>query len=203
MPKLVALQHNCARGGQVLEAALETAVKMEADLVLIQEPRGEKEKDGTRSHSGFSFIRGAENEPAKCWIAVNRASKCRVTEIKELTRECGNYVQVVEVVIPGGETIVIANVYDQWYASERPAQKAKWGEIAQQKRVIIAGDVNAHSEMWNPRVNRRRNAAFWEKLIEEEELFVWNSDEATRSGPNASNHSNIDLTLSSPNIELD
>ena len=33
--KLLALQHNCARGGQVLEAVLETAVRMEVDLVLI------------------------------------------------------------------------------------------------------------------------------------------------------------------------
>jgi len=34
-PKLVALPHNCARGGQVLEAVLETAVEKGADLVLI------------------------------------------------------------------------------------------------------------------------------------------------------------------------
>jgi len=46
-PKLVALQHNCAKGGQVLEAVLETAVQKGADLVLIQEPRGETEKDST------------------------------------------------------------------------------------------------------------------------------------------------------------
>jgi len=43
-PKLVALQHNCAGGGQVLEGVLETAVQKGADLVLIQEPRGETEK---------------------------------------------------------------------------------------------------------------------------------------------------------------
>jgi len=185
-----------------LKSALETAVKMEADLVLIQEPREGGERDGTRVHPSFNFIRGVENEPAKCWIAVNRVSKCRVTEIKELIRECGNHVQVVEVVIPGGETIVIANVYDQWFANECLVQKAKWGEIAWQKRVIIAGDMNAHSEMWNPRAIRCRNAVFWEKLIEGEELFVWNSDEVTRSGPNALNHSIIDLILSSPNIKL-
>ena len=108
------LQHNCARGGQVVEAVLETAVRMEADLVLIQEPKGEKEKDGTRTHPSFTFIRGAEEDPAKCWIAVNRMSRCRVTELKDMTRNCGNYVQVIEVTPPGRPTIVIANVYDQW-----------------------------------------------------------------------------------------
>jgi len=34
-PKLLALPHNCARGGQVLEAVLETTVEKGADLVLI------------------------------------------------------------------------------------------------------------------------------------------------------------------------
>jgi hypothetical protein len=38
---LKTLQYNCARGGQVMEAVLETAVKRGVDLVLIQEPRGE------------------------------------------------------------------------------------------------------------------------------------------------------------------
>jgi hypothetical protein len=70
----VVLQHNCGRGGQVVEAVLETAVRMEADLVLIQEPREEKEKDCTRSHPSFTFIRSAEAVPAKCWVAGNRAS---------------------------------------------------------------------------------------------------------------------------------
>jgi len=82
---LKVLQHNCARGGQVMEAALESAVRRGVDLVLIQEPRGEKEKDGTRSHPSFTFIREGENVPAKCWITINRASGCRVTELKELT----------------------------------------------------------------------------------------------------------------------
>jgi hypothetical protein len=58
------------------EAVLETAVRMEADLVLIQEPREVKEKDSTRLHRSFTSIKGAEHNPAKCWIAVNRASRC-------------------------------------------------------------------------------------------------------------------------------
>ena len=54
-----------------MEALLESAVKRGADLVLIQEPRGEKEKDGTRSHPSFTFITG--DGANKCWIAVNKA----------------------------------------------------------------------------------------------------------------------------------
>jgi hypothetical protein len=120
---------------------------MEADIVLIQEPRGEKQKDSTRTHPSFTFIKGAEKDPAKCWIAVNRASRCRVTELKEMTRGCGNYVQVIEVMAAGRPTIMIANVYNQWRDGGRPVQRANWGAIAKSARVIIAGDMNAHSEM--------------------------------------------------------
>jgi hypothetical protein len=66
--------------------------------------------------------------------------------------------------------------------------------------VIIAGDMNAHSTIWNGRATGRRNAVFWEDLIEKEELMVCNTEEATRIG--GRNHSIIDLTLSSPNVEL-
>jgi len=55
---------------------------------------------------------------AKRCIAVNCSSKCWVTELKELTQKCGNYVQVVEVVSPGGDAIVITNVYDQHDGSQ-------------------------------------------------------------------------------------
>jgi endonuclease/exonuclease/phosphatase (EEP) superfamily protein YafD len=146
---VVVLQYNYPTGGQVVEAVLETAVKMEADLVLIQEPRKENQKDGTRSHPSFTFIKGAEHEPAKCWIAVNRASRCRVTELKDLTRDCGNYVQVIEVTPRARPTIVIANVYDQWRNHVSAAQRANWNAIARSERGIIAGDMNAHSTVWN------------------------------------------------------
>jgi endonuclease/exonuclease/phosphatase (EEP) superfamily protein YafD len=157
-----------------MEAVLESAVRREVDMVLIQEPGGEKEKDGTRSHPSFTFIRGDENGPAKCWIAINRVSRCRVKELKELTWGCQNYTQVVEVVPPGGEGIVIANVYDRHQGSEtnRPAQRVAWGEIAKYRRVIIAGDMNAHSRMWIPRATYNKNHIFWEKLIEKKDLFV-------------------------------
>jgi len=66
--KLVGLQHNCARGGQVMEAVLESAVKKRADLVLIQEPRGEGEMDSTRSHPSFQFLEGRMvKQPSAGW----------------------------------------------------------------------------------------------------------------------------------------
>jgi len=202
---LKTLQHNWAQGGETMEALMESAVKRDADLILIQEPQGEKEKDSTRSHPSFTFIKGEESAVLKCWIAVNWVSWCRVTELKNLVKGCRNYVQVIEVVPPGRDAIIIANVYDQEDRTKksRRAQDSVWGEIIKYRRVIIAGDMNTHIKMWNPKAMYSRNHAFWEWLIEEEDLFVWNMEEATKMGPGAMNHSIIDLTLSSPNIELD
>ena len=181
---------------------METAVRRGADVVLIQEPKGVKEKDSTHSHPSFNFIRGEEAVPAKCWIAVNRASKCQVTELKNLAFGTANHVQVIEVTPPSGEAIIIANVYD-WHAgseNNRPAQRVAQGEIARYKRVIVAGDMNAHSKMWNPRTTRPRNNTFWEQLIQEHDLVVWNSEGETRMGAGAEIHSIIYLTLSSQEV---
>jgi len=62
--------------------------------------------------------------------------------------------------------------------------------------------MNSYSTVWNSRATGSRNATFWETLIEDKGLVVWNTEEATRVGSEASNHSTIDLTLSSPNVEL-
>ena len=62
--------------------------------------------------------------------------------------------------------------------------------------------MNAHSKLWNPRTTRPRNNAFWEQLIEENDLVVWNSEEETRMGAGADIYSIIDMTLSSPEVEL-
>jgi len=44
---------------------LESAVKRGVDLVLIQEPRGEKERDSTCSHPSFTFIKGDKGVAGK------------------------------------------------------------------------------------------------------------------------------------------
>jgi len=69
-------------------------------------------------------------------------------------------------------------------------------------RVIVAGDMNAHSPMWDGRAAKRQNDAFWEQLIVTYGLTIHNSEEATRSGANAVCHSIIDLTLSKGDVDL-
>ena len=69
-------------------------------------------------------------------------------------------------------------------------------------RIIIAGDMNAYSRMWNGRAAYQRNDTFWEDLIRVHGLTIHNSEEATRSGANTECHSIIDLTLTKGNVNF-
>ena len=62
--------------------------------------------------------------------------------------------------------------------------------------------MNAHSTLWNPIATRNRNNVFWERLIQDNGLVIWNSEEVTRMEAGAGIHSVIDLTLSSPEVSL-
>lgn len=67
------------------------------------------------------------------------------------------------------------------------------------RRVLIVGDMNAHSTMWNPHCHKRQNAGPLETLIETYELLVNNDpDYATRLS--SGGISIIDLALTSPQL---
>jgi len=54
--------------------------------------------------------------------------------------------------------------------------------------ITIAGDMNAHSRMWNGRAAYKRNDTFLEDTIQAHGFTIHNSEEATRSGANAESH---------------
>lgn len=132
----------------------------------------------------------------------DKGSGCRVTELKGGTQECENHVQVLEVVKGCQEPVTLVNVYDQKRGSERPAQKAEWGTILAGSRVVVAGDMNAHSKMWNPQARGRKNATFWEEVIENFDMVIWNPEQGTRKASVSDTVAIIDLTISTPGITL-
>lgn len=50
-------------------------------------------------------------------------------------------------------------------------------ELIIKGRVLILGDMNAHSPMWNPHCQTRKNAGPLEELIESYELIVNNDSD--------------------------
>lgn len=103
----------------------------------------------------------------------------------------------------------IINVYDnkigegqRWQGSSPRVRRAiedmSWQSLIK-RRVLIVGDMNAHSSMWNPHCHKRQNAGPLETLIETYELFINNDpDYATR--PSSGGISIIDLALTSPQL---
>jgi len=171
------------------------AVELKAEVVLIQEPR--EGKDGTVSHPGFRNIM----KEKKVWIAISNEAKARIDPVDIVGGE--GYVQTVDITI-NKRNFRVVNVYDQKTpnSNRRPAEEVNWARLLR-GRCIIAGDMNAHSQMWNVRAGRRPgNARFWEGIVEDFECRIWNTEEETRWGRNAANHSIIDLTLSIGDVEL-
>ena len=77
----------------------------------------------------------------------------------------------------------------------RAIQDISWRQIIR-GRVLIVGDVNAHSPMWNPHCRQKVNAGPLEELLESYELIV-NNDTDFPTRPSSPGISIIDLALTS------
>jgi len=125
-----------------------------------------------------------------------------VTEPKVSTRDHGNYVQALVATTPWGsvdhsgervrsvEGWNLASTASQLggHHKAQPCHRCRRNECAQQN-LEWKGDETAKRHVWK-------------RLIDEHSLVVWNSEQATRARLGAKNHSTIDLTLPSTNVEL-
>lgn len=66
-------------------------------------------------------------------------------------------------------------------------------------RVLIVGDMNAHSNMWNPHYQRKQNTGSLESLIKRYELIV-NNDTSLATHSSSQTISIIDLGLTNPKL---
>ncbi len=80
----------------------------------------------------------------------------------------------------------------------RAIQDVSWRPIIT-GRVLIVGDVNAHSSMWNPHCRQNVNTGPLKELIECYELIV-NNDTDYPTRPSSPGISIIDLALTSPDL---
>ena len=124
---------------------------------------------------------------------------CINLDIKELNQVSGKYLRRTKIV----------NLYDNkigrgcvWQGSSstirRAIQDILWRSIIQ-GRVLIIGDMNAHSSMWNPHCRQSINAGPLEELIETYELII-NNDTEFPTRPASPGISIIDLALTSPQL---
>jgi hypothetical protein len=175
-------------------AALETGVVENADLVLLQEPPGDKGRIGI-SHATYEI-----RKRKRVWMAVRNGRGLSTDERTELSRGANDDVMVTKVKRRGEKMTRIINVYDEREVptgQRRATMLNCHSAIRQRGGKIIARDIDAHSRRWNPRCREQRDATFWEKIIVEYRLEIRNDDRPTNHwAPNGKEgESTVDLTV--------
>jgi ribonuclease HI len=214
------LQHNCARAGAVVQAALQTALQKEAAIACLQEP---PVLGGYPiSHPGFVFYwPEGPREHARVLTAVRKdlVNKLVINARTDLVNH--PYFVVIDV-LEGDRCTRLVNCYDNWLGetfpysggsrqTRRALRDVNWAPILE-GRCLLVGDFNAHSPLWNPYIETRRNAQPLESLLEEHDLHVNNDPEEPtrpRKAPSSREqgaedlgtlHSIIDLTISNQTL---
>lgn len=126
---------------------------------------------------------------------------CMVLDIKELHPQSGKSLRKTRVVNPYDNKVGRGQLWEGSTSSVcRVIQDISWRAVIR-GRVLIVGDMNAHSPIWNPRCHQKQNAGPLEELIETYELLV-NNDTDLPTRPASRGVSIIDLALTTPDLGL-
>jgi hypothetical protein len=117
----------------------------------------------------------------RVWVEIRGGSGLVVDERTDLSRGANEDIIPTDVRRRGERIMRIVNVTDQMntHSGERPAQKLNWQRVIWQGRTVHTGDFNAHGIQWDQWCQVRRDAAFWEDVIDENGLESRNDGEDT------------------------
>jgi hypothetical protein len=214
---MLVIQHNCRKSYAITIAAFETGITLNADFVCLQEPY-----IGiySFSHPGYEIKwpeKGKNNEK-RVLIAIKKDLLTKV--ITESRSDLVNhpYCMALDVweLHPKSKKKMrktrLINCYDNrigpntTYSGEidsnrRAIEDVNWDQLIQ-GRIILLGDFNAHSPLWNPLISTKIDAGPLEEIIEKYDLIL-NNEPGVITRPNArKNQSIIDLTFTSTAIGL-
>lgn len=174
----------------------EKGIESGADLIVLQEAYEGSGCVYQMSHPGYILIR-----EERTMLAVGVDTSIQMDDLGE-SRGKGD-VQVFEVTDKIGVEVTVLNVYNQTCQSDnertstRPAKGPRRDELLSAKNVVICGDFNTHSPMWNEKCSQRRDSSFLEGLVEQHNLQIINNGQTTWSTIREGKHieSIIDITL--------
>ena len=194
---MLIVQHNCGRGYESTVMALETALNIGAGTVILQVPFiGNREL----SHSASNFYWPQGDRTAIKVVTTVRKDLLDKIVVEHRT-DLVNHPYFVLLEIrdldqqtkrPERKTRVL-NVYNNrvgqgctWSENNSRVRRAlediEWEPIIR-GRFLMAGDVNAHSLVWNSHCHRRQNATSLEDIIEQFGLLVNNEPGCTTIRP--------------------
>ena len=212
---MLIVQHNCRRAYAITIAALESGLRVGAALVCLQEPYVDREF----GHGGYVIQWPEKGSRRDCRVAVavrKDLLNAMSTDIRTDLVDHPYFLAIDVWELAPGPTkrrlrrTRLVNVYDNivgmgrpWQGNEprrrRALEDVNWEPILQ-GRVLLIGDFNAHSTVWNPRSRTRANAAPLESLIDIYELFVNNDPEVPTRPKQTPGLSIIDLAITSPEL---
>ena len=214
---MLVVQKNCGKGYECTISALEAGLCLNASVVFIQEPFL-----GNRSlvHISFNLYwpSGTDNrKDMRVWIAVKKDILNRVVfgnrtdlishpyciclDIQEVDPQSRKSLRKTRVVNLYDDKIGKGQPWEGFCPTPRRAiQDICWRPVIQ-SRVLIVGEMNAHSFMWNPHCRQKQNAGPLEELIEKYKLLV-NNDTDFPTRPGSRGISILDLALTSPGLGL-
>lgn len=188
---------------------LKTAISVEAGIVIVQEPFiGSQEI----CHNGFNFYwPPGKRKEIRVMTAVRKDLGDKIMTDHRTDLIYHPYFMLLEIreldsqsKKPRRKTQVV-NVYNnrvgRGYTRDdgirrirRALEDVNWEPIMW-SRVLIAGDINAYSSIWNPHCHRRQNASVLEEFIGKFSLLI-NNKLGRPTRPASQGISVIDLSLS-------
>ena len=197
------LQVNLNRSPQATESALQTAVELKVDLIIIQEPWIIFNKDqldfrNTKSilHSAYMQILPADlTLRPRTLVYVARTFQPTVNLAKESPLDPD--LLVIDI-IEGNQKIQLLNVYnelDQGESNTRTLERVLYDYILVPSSILL-GDFNIHHLWWDSLARTTPNADKLVDWFETNQLSLLNTPgTGTFFRPNLTKESVLDLTL--------
>lgn len=212
---MLIVQQNCRKEYECTISALEAWLGLDVGVVYIQESfLGKRDI----SHSGFNLYWLSETDNQKDMqvltaVRKNILNKVLIENQTDLVSHPYCFVLDIEELHSWSRKVMkktrVINIYNNkfgrrqlWERSStimwQAIQDIPWKQIIQ-GQVVIVGDMNAHSTIWNPHYCQKQNASSLEKLIKTYKLMI-NNDTNFPTHWLSQSLSTIDLALT--NSEL-
>ena len=165
-----------------------------APIICLQETKFDRSfkpsKKGFQTFCKNRYSNG--NAKGGVMIMVRDSISCKKITLK-------TKIQAIAVEISFPEELIICNVYQ---SPKEKLSKWDWENLIDQLggKFMILGDFNAHSPAWGSK-QRCEKGKMWENLIESFDFEILNDGKPTHVNCATKNFSNIDVTLTSNNLD--
>jgi ribonuclease HI len=164
----------------------------------------------TVSHPSFRAIippadSNGNNRRARTMAFISTTNPyIQVSERPDLSKDSD--LQVLELSTPSIPAVVVANLYNESLPGRIPTPRTIERSLVTKEfppRTIITGDMNAHHPWWNSAANQMRSDALVTWMEDHDYALRNEPDEPTYYSRTGRSQSVIDLTFTSPEVDID